>query len=61
MYVNKNINFHSYAINIHSFDSKPTCDLQAQVVVPMCYNEGSRFETNHKMKSFLDKTIGKFF
>jgi len=60
MYANKNIDFHSYVINIHSFGFKLTCDLQAQVV-PMCCNEGSRFEINHKMKSFLGKTISKIF
>jgi hypothetical protein len=60
MYANKNIDFHSYVINIHSFGFKLTCDLQAQVV-PMCCNERSRFEINHKMKSFLGKAISKIF
>jgi hypothetical protein len=27
IYVNKNINFHNYIINIHSFDPKPACNL----------------------------------
>ncbi len=60
MYANKNIDFHSYVISRHSFGSKPTCDLQAQVV-PMCCNEGSTFEINHKMKSFLGEAINKKF
>jgi hypothetical protein len=28
IYANKNIDFHIYVINIHSFDPKPACDLQ---------------------------------
>jgi len=27
----KNINFHSYIINRHSFGPKPTCDLQTHL------------------------------
>jgi hypothetical protein len=29
IYANKNIDFHSYVINIHSFDPKLTYDLQS--------------------------------
>jgi hypothetical protein len=31
IYVNKNIYFHSYVINTHSFGSKPACDLQSLI------------------------------
>jgi hypothetical protein len=32
IYANKNINFHNYVIYIHSFDPKPTYDLQTQLI-----------------------------
>jgi hypothetical protein len=37
MYANKNIDFHSYVINIHSFGHKLVCDLQGPSGFNVCF------------------------
>jgi hypothetical protein len=40
IYATKNIDFHNYIINIHSFDPKPICDLNFHGIRPSFGHRG---------------------